>query len=490
MRFMDARPDGRAVVYAHIQADPLVVRAAELLAAATTVQRLLARAVMNGESLDPATWRTMFPTLFGPAAPSPGDPVRDRSEGILAVSLSVADRGDQTRSQFRGAIVEALAERLLVERTAPRPQGATDPVRRPPCRDPSLRRDRRARRGRRGLGLQVGCPWHQVRCAPPARTTRGGGPPMRAPGSWSAWSSSTRGARARSGSSGSAVRSPSRASSSSRSMGWIGLPDGSRRERCPVRTPRSSGASPFPTGSGSTSAARTGWLRTSALLRYAQDIAWVHSERMGFDRDWYATRDLAWVVRAVELAILEPLRLGADHRPDHRRHRGFARYGPDGGRKGGSAMGRLVLWGHTDWVMTDTRRGLPGRVPQAFPAAFEVPPGSFEPGKVPLPPAPADAVHHRSAVRPQDLDPMGHVNNAAYVDYLEEALAAAGPGAAPPSPAPLAGSGSSTWPRRHPARGSWVSPGRTRSRARPDGPGGSPITTGGSWPGRRALAGE
>ena len=32
MRFMDARPDGRAVVYAHIQADPLVARAAELLA--------------------------------------------------------------------------------------------------------------------------------------------------------------------------------------------------------------------------------------------------------------------------------------------------------------------------------------------------------------------------------------------------------------------------------------------------------------------------
>ena len=119
MRFMEARPDGRAVVYAHIQADPLVVRSAELLADATTVQRLLARAVMNGESPDPATWRTMFPTLFGPAAPAPGDAVRDRSEEILAVSLSVAGRGDQTRSQFRGAIVEALAERLLVERTAP-----------------------------------------------------------------------------------------------------------------------------------------------------------------------------------------------------------------------------------------------------------------------------------------------------------------------------------------------------------------------------------
>lgn len=119
MRFADALPDGRAVVYAHIQADPLVARAADLLAAAGTTQRLLARAAMNGESTDAAAWRAMFPTLFGPGAPAPGDPVRDRSEAILAASLEVADRGEQTRSQFRGAVVEALAERLLAERTGP-----------------------------------------------------------------------------------------------------------------------------------------------------------------------------------------------------------------------------------------------------------------------------------------------------------------------------------------------------------------------------------
>jgi hypothetical protein len=119
MRFMDARPDGRAVVYAHIQADPLVARAADLLAGASTTQRLLARAAMNGESTDPATWRAMFPALFGALAPAPGDPARDRSEAILAASLEVADRGDEVRSQFRGAIVEALTERLLGERTGP-----------------------------------------------------------------------------------------------------------------------------------------------------------------------------------------------------------------------------------------------------------------------------------------------------------------------------------------------------------------------------------
>ncbi len=119
MRFMEARPDGRAVVYAHIQADPLVRRAADLLADASTTQRLLARAVMNGESADPVHWRTMFPALFGPAAAMPGDSVRERSEAILAASLEVADRGGQARSQFRGAVVEALAERLLAQRTGP-----------------------------------------------------------------------------------------------------------------------------------------------------------------------------------------------------------------------------------------------------------------------------------------------------------------------------------------------------------------------------------
>ena len=51
-------------------------------------------------------------------------------------------------------------------------------------------------------------------------------------------------------------------------------------------------------------------VRTSALLRYAQDVAWVHSERMGFGREWYAERGLAWVVRAAELAILVAIPLG------------------------------------------------------------------------------------------------------------------------------------------------------------------------------------
>ena len=118
MRFQDAARDGRAVVYATIQADPLVARTAELLAGASRGERILARAVMNGESSDAQVWRRMFPTLFGPAS---GALERERAEAILGVSLAVADKGEQVRSQFRGAIVEELTTHLLARRA---PAGA------------------------------------------------------------------------------------------------------------------------------------------------------------------------------------------------------------------------------------------------------------------------------------------------------------------------------------------------------------------------------
>ncbi len=115
MRFQDAARDARTVVYAGIQADALVGRMAALLDDATPSQRVMARAVMNGETTDPEPWRVAFPRLFGRVAGAVEVSV-ERSEAILEASLEVANRGDQVRSQFRGAIVEAVTERLLARR--------------------------------------------------------------------------------------------------------------------------------------------------------------------------------------------------------------------------------------------------------------------------------------------------------------------------------------------------------------------------------------
>ena len=128
MRFQDAAKDARAVVYAGIQADPLVARVAAALAEASPDQRVMARAVMTGETVDPDGWRAMFPTLFAAAPEGPtGAADLALSETLLACALEVADRGDEIRNQLRGAIVEAVTERLLAARV-----GA-----------PSVRRERR-----------------------------------------------------------------------------------------------------------------------------------------------------------------------------------------------------------------------------------------------------------------------------------------------------------------------------------------------------------
>jgi acyl-ACP thioesterase len=169
-----------------------------------------------------------------------------------------------------------------------------------------------------------------------------------------------------------------------------------------------------------------GRARTSSLLRYAQDVAWIHSDLLGFDRAWYAARGLAWVVRAVELVVLAPIPLGsvldlstevAGFRKVWARRRSEGRLADGPGP---------VLWAHTDWVITDTARGVPGRIPAEIQAGFLSKAPGFEPGRVPLAPTPASAAVLALSARPQDLDPMGHVNNAAYVDYLEESLLAAG----------------------------------------------------------------
>ena len=170
-----------------------------------------------------------------------------------------------------------------------------------------------------------------------------------------------------------------------------------------------------------------GLIRTSGLLRYAQDVAWQHSEARGFDRAWYAARGLAWVVRAVELEVARPIGMGLPlavstavvaHRRIWARRLAEVRL-PDG------EIGARVV---TDWVILDSR-GRPVRIPTEIESGFPTSPTRGEILRVAPSPEPFEAATSLR-VRPHELDPMGHVNNAAYLDWLEEALldrAGAGP---------------------------------------------------------------
>ncbi|HSO29867.1 MAG TPA: acyl-ACP thioesterase domain-containing protein [Candidatus Sulfomarinibacteraceae bacterium] len=167
-----------------------------------------------------------------------------------------------------------------------------------------------------------------------------------------------------------------------------------------------------------------GRIRTSAFLRYASDIAWRHSEDLGFDRTWYTQRGRWWVVRAVELDVRAPVAMGGTlrlatavigHRRIWARRRGEFRL-PDG---------TPAAVATTDWVIVD-ERGRIIRIPDDFGHAFPNPALDDETIRVTPPPVPANAARLAIQVRPQDLDPMGHANNAIYLDWAEQALHASG----------------------------------------------------------------
>lgn len=160
-------------------------------------------------------------------------------------------------------------------------------------------------------------------------------------------------------------------------------------------------------------------LRSSGHLRFAQDLAWVHSESAGFGREWYAERQLTWLVRGVELDILEDTEYGSElvvstevvgfRRVIARRRSEFHRSGAE----------RPLAIAITDWVLLNAT-GRPVRPPADILEVFVGQTDAFSPLRVHLGAAASGHAQRPFRVRRSETDPMGHVNNAAYLDYLDE----------------------------------------------------------------------
>jgi acyl-CoA thioesterase FadM len=166
-----------------------------------------------------------------------------------------------------------------------------------------------------------------------------------------------------------------------------------------------------------------GLAKTSALLGYLQDVAWRHSEVLGFPRAWYRERGLAWVVRAIDVTLAAPICDGDELRLSTRIagfRRVMARRRSELRAADGAPIGDVSV----DWAMTDGRA--PARIPSDFTRVPGIDLSPFAPTRVDLPPTPPDALVRRLVPRLRELDPMGHLNNGVYLDWLDEAVAAAG----------------------------------------------------------------
>jgi len=164
-----------------------------------------------------------------------------------------------------------------------------------------------------------------------------------------------------------------------------------------------------------------GLVRPSALVRYLQDLAWQHSEAAGFDRAWYTAHGWGWLVRGLELELRGTTGYG-ETLSVSTRITGWRRMWCRRLTEITSAAGDPVARARIDWVLLDMT-GRPVRIPAEI-EAFAPGAETFTPVRVDLPVPPSDAVVVASAVRTADIDPMAHLNNAAYLDLVAEAALA------------------------------------------------------------------
>lgn len=166
-----------------------------------------------------------------------------------------------------------------------------------------------------------------------------------------------------------------------------------------------------------------GHVNHANYLRYMQETALDASAAVGYDEARYEQLGHIWLIRETQIEYLHPLRFGDSVEVktwvgDFRRVRSRRYY-----ELRNAASEELVAQGSTDWVYIDRATLRPARVPPEMVAAF-APDGLPDPAPrdpfpaAPLPPPGAFTL--RRPVEWRDIDPEQHVNNAAYLNYMEE----------------------------------------------------------------------
>jgi len=165
-----------------------------------------------------------------------------------------------------------------------------------------------------------------------------------------------------------------------------------------------------------------GRLNHTNYLRYMQEAALDASAAVGYDLARYEAMNRLWLVRATDIEILCSLGYKdtvqvktwvADFRRTRSRRMYELRLLESGG---------LVARAHTDWAFLDTTTGRPTPIPPEMAAAFlpEGPPETTRPRFPSQPPAPPGVFRLRRAVEWGDIDGAQHVNNAAYLAFMED----------------------------------------------------------------------
>ncbi|MHB8624888.1 MAG: acyl-[acyl-carrier-protein] thioesterase [Aggregatilineales bacterium] len=168
----------------------------------------------------------------------------------------------------------------------------------------------------------------------------------------------------------------------------------------------------------------TGEVRPAAYLNYMEEVATRASESIGFTYEWYVAHRGAWVVRKLILRHFHPAVVNDElilttWISEARRVQAYREY--DMRR----ADGQPILRARHTWAYLNADTLMPERLPAEFVGRY-LPEGHAEPIELALS-APMPATNARTFVSERrveyfDLDTNGHVNNAVYVQWVEQAL--------------------------------------------------------------------
>jgi acyl-CoA thioester hydrolase len=167
-----------------------------------------------------------------------------------------------------------------------------------------------------------------------------------------------------------------------------------------------------------------GHLNHANYLRYMEEAAFNASAAVGYPKERYESMGHLWLARETDIEYLQPLFYGDNVEiktwvADFRRVRSIRRYEF---RHAGSD--ELVARASTDWVYLDRATMRPSAVPPEMVAAFAgddpvetaAPRDSFPTA----PPPPPGVFKLRRRVEWRDIDSAQHVNNAVYLNYVED----------------------------------------------------------------------
>ncbi|MFL5734438.1 MAG: acyl-[acyl-carrier-protein] thioesterase [Chloroflexia bacterium] len=170
-----------------------------------------------------------------------------------------------------------------------------------------------------------------------------------------------------------------------------------------------------------------GFTPTSAVLRYFEQTAVEGAANLGFGDEFHREHNSAWIVRRMNMVMHRPARQGAGLEiVTWASHFGKARGGREYRILDGDS-GESLYSGYTEWVYVNRQTLSPMAVPGEVAAVFDVPGaplGSYEPPEVEPSPEPRRFEVERTAEW-HELDSLGHVNNAVYADWLDDALKSA-----------------------------------------------------------------